>query len=301
MTEKDLKNKTLILVIGVHKSATTSFYEYLCHQNKVFVPKIKELHFFTPLIYNPNNKTDIKKYLSFFKNTDKDFLLDVSPSYLYGKNVIINEIKKYFKKIKIVLLLRDPTERFVSFYKQGIKTGKINKKTSLLDYFFECREEHKNYLEKRQCKNNFINRGLREGCYSLYIKDWIEHFKENIQIIFFEDFIKNPNKIMNQFGKEYNLSFDNISLGVSNESRKPRSQKIGELKSKIFRKYESFFRSNKKLKILLKRIYELINTEPFEKNIFFYEKKEISKLYSSYNLELKKILKFSSKQIDKWK
>ena len=53
--------------------------------------------------------------------------------------------------------------------------------------------------------------------------------------------------------------------------------------------------------ILLKRIYELINTEPFEKNIFFYEKKEISKFYSSYNLELKKILKFSSKQIDKWK
>ena len=301
MTEKDLKNKTLILVVGVHKSATTSFYEYLSHQNKVFIPTIKELHFFTPLIYNPNKKIDIKKYLSFFKNTDKEFLLDVSPSYLYGKNVIINEINKYFKKIKIVLLLRDPTERFVSFYKQGIKTGKINKETSLLDYFFECREEHKNYLEKRQCKNNFINRGLREGCYSLYIKDWIEHFKENIQIIFFEDFIKNPNKIMNQFGKEYNLSFDNISLGVSNESRKPRSQKIGELKSKIFRKYESFFRSNKKLKILLKRIYELINTEPLEKNIFFYEKKEISKFYSSYNLELKKILKFSSKQIDKWK
>lgn len=303
MTEEAFKNKTLILVVGVHKAATTSFYEYLSAQKEIFVPSIKELHFFTPLIYNANIQLDIQKYLKHFNHTDKEYILDVSPSYLYGGNFLIDEIKKYTKKIKVVLIVRDPTERFVSFYKQGIKTGRISAKISLADYFEKCKIEHNEYLQNRIHEDTFTNRGLREGCYSIYIKDWMEQFKENFQIIFFEDFIKNPEMTMDQFGKSLNLNFNlnDLSFEAVNESTKPRSQLIGKIKSKIFRKNESFFRKNKMLKDFLKKIYNRINTTKYEKEAYLEEKIKISEFYASYNSDLKCILTEQSEKIDKWK
>jgi hypothetical protein len=303
MTEKSFKDKTLILVVGVHKAATTSFYEYLTNQEEIFTPSIKELHFFTPLVYNSNVELNINKYLKYFENTTKKHILDVSPSYFYGGNVIIDEIRKYTDRVKIVLILRDPTERFISFYKQGIKTGRIKNKMSLSAYFEQCKIEHSKYLENKIHYDTFTNRGLREGCYSLYINEWLTNFKENLHVIFFEDLVKDGKEEMDIFAESANLklNLNQVSFEAVNVSRKPRSQFLGKIKSKLFRQNESFLRKNKKLKNFLKKMYNSINTTDYKKEAYIEEKLKISEFYEQYNKKLVNILTNKAEKIKKWK
>jgi hypothetical protein len=56
-------DKTFLIVIGVHKAGTTSFYEYLRGLDQIFTPLKKELHFFTPLVYDNKVVLDNLKYL----------------------------------------------------------------------------------------------------------------------------------------------------------------------------------------------------------------------------------------------
>jgi len=163
-------NKTNLIVAGVHKSATTSLYNYFGSHPMVYRPLKKELHFFTPLVYNKPIGT-VNMYASFFSNAEDSiqYLLDVSPSYLYGGNQLIQQIKKYCDKVKVIIMLRNPTNRFVSFYKQGVKRGVIQKNTSLKSFFLESQMAYSKYRQTGIHIDSFVNRSLREGCYADYI------------------------------------------------------------------------------------------------------------------------------------
>lgn len=303
MTISEFQKKTLIAVIGVHKAGTTSFYEYISTQEGVFSPLVKELHFFTPLVYNNKATLNIDDYLKHFKKAKEHYILDVSPSYLYGGTAIINKIRSYTDNVKIVVILRDPTERFVSFYKQGLKRGKINIETSLNEYFEQCKLEFNEFIQNKNHKDTFTNRGLREGCYSLYLSDWLREFDNDVHVIFFEDLIKNPELTLDKFGHTLDLNFnwDNVSFDVANQSRRPRFQSISKNKSKFFRKYESFFRKNKKIKQFLKKIYNSVNTTQYSSGDYEVEKEEIVKFYDAYNKDLIKILPQHKNKIEQWR
>ncbi len=120
------------LIVGAAKSGTTSLANYLSAHPNIFIPDVKELHFFafaneppkftTPHILGPVLITSLSEYLSFFSSAPTDVILgEASVTYLYQKlyeKVILN-IKRYiprWKELKIIIILRDPVERAFSQY-----------------------------------------------------------------------------------------------------------------------------------------------------------------------------------------
>jgi Sulfotransferase domain len=296
-----MSNKSTYLIVpGVHKGGTTSLFQYLTAHPRIFSPLKKELHYFTPIVYNESTK-EINQYLKNFENaTDDQFRLDVSPSYLYGGKKLIDELKN-LGNIKILLILRRPTQRFVSFYKQGISLGFIPSDEPLETYFSKSKAAFEEFQKTGVQIDTFYNRSLREGCYSMYLEEWTEAFGENMKIIYFENFIKTPKSSMIEICEFLDIPnvYDDYSFTVENKSFKPKSQALSKFVTSIYSKGEGFFRRNQKIKNLLKRVYLLMNKSQYAqtgKEVL----DELDQFYKPFNESLTSMLKAKDIKTPNW-
>ncbi len=118
------------LIVGAAKSGTTSLYYYLKKNPYIFMSESKEPWFFTfvdnpPEYISPDPlagvifKTD--QYIELFKNAkDNQIIGEASPSYLYKYEESIKNIKRLYgenyKKLKIIIIIRNPARRAWSMY-----------------------------------------------------------------------------------------------------------------------------------------------------------------------------------------
>lgn len=290
-----------IIVPGVHKGGTTSLFRYLNDHPAVFAPLKKELHYFTPLVYG-KPISDLSTYLSNFERAGDDQLrLDVSPSYLYGGKKVIHALNQ-LGDIRVLLILRDPIQRFISFYKQGITLGFIPANESLETFFQKSLEAFKRFEKTGEQIDTFYNRSLREGCYSLYITDWLEAYPDQLHLFYFESFTENPGKQMQIVCNFLNIEniYKNYAFTVENKSFKPKSQRLSKLSTKIFRTGERFFRRNERIKNALKRIYLLVNKSDHEKvSDEIIEK--LQQFYHPYTRSFYKLLEERGIKLPQWK
>jgi hypothetical protein len=288
------------MVIGVHKAATTSLYHYIGDHPLVFKPKIKEIHYFSPIAYGMEiSKKD--RYEDYFKEASSEqYLLDVSPTYFYGGLALIDHIRK-LNGIRIILILRNPVLRFISDYKQAIKEGRISKTEKLIEFFYKSNNEFKKFLITGCQKNEYHNRALREGYYAYYLPFWYKSFGNRLKILFFEDLVSNSQCVMEELCNWlslYNI-YSNYNFSQQNKSYNPRFQFISSISEKIFLKYEIFFRKNVKIKNFMKTVYTKINVTRFEA---FDEStiELIQQFYKPCNEELWQILDSYSLPVPEW-
>ena len=294
------KEHTYLIVPGVHKGGTTSLYKYLGDHTACFAPLKKELHHFTPLVYG-DQTVALDNYLENFREASDDAIrLDISPSYLYGGSAVIDEIKK-LGNIQVLLILRDPSKRFVSFYKQGIKAGRISKDESLPAFYEKSRFAFDQYQKDGVLLDNFHNRSLREGCYALYVRPWLDAFGEDLKIIYFEDLIGAPHQKMAEICTWLSIPdiYAGYNFSVENQSFRPTNQKVGVLASKVFLKNERFFRKNVRLKNFLKKIYSKLNHSNYEQPTEDISR-EIQAFYNAYNLKFNQIMDEYKRERPNW-
>ena len=116
------------IIAGFPKCGTTSLHYYLSEHPEIYMPKQKELHFFTNKILSKQiaGKGDeitaqthinrLEDYQKFFPNNDKYKAVgEASPSYINYPE-IYNEIKTQLSNPKIIILIRDPINRAYSNY-----------------------------------------------------------------------------------------------------------------------------------------------------------------------------------------
>lgn len=120
--------KKYIIIPGSNRSGSTSLYYYL-KENGLNVSNEKQIDYLSKDFSSIN----IIKYDEFFQNLNSDILkVDVSPDYIYSDNFLDN-VKKIFNKseLLIILLLRNPFDRVVSWHKYGKQLGEVEISESL--------------------------------------------------------------------------------------------------------------------------------------------------------------------------
>jgi len=267
------------IICGAMKSGTTSLHQMLNLHPNVFIPN-KEVHFFdadnimqhpdfnqfTKLNqgtwHYPNVMEQPEKYWQWYKEqfhlaTKGQLIGEDSTTYL-ASDIALQRIAKQTKKIKIVVMLRQPTARTYSHYWHMVKAGKAL-------YSFED--------TLRYLPHSLLDR----SAYLKQLKSLYTHFpKEQVKVILFEDFIANKLATLNELCNFLNIDINGLPKQAfnlhANAARVPKFLMADLIKNRLFRgganqASENHFQIDEQSKTLYRftvskafnKIYRLLN------------------------------------------
>lgn len=109
------------LIIGAEKSGTTWLYDRLRRHPDVFMPEVKEIHYFNQLDSNHQprrnyERHDFEWYEDHFRAREGEAAVgEVTPMYLCDKQAS-KRIRTHLPNVRLVACLRYPTDRAYSHY-----------------------------------------------------------------------------------------------------------------------------------------------------------------------------------------
>lgn len=255
-------NQTIIkpnlIIAGVTKAGTTSLYSYLRNHPEICGASVKETCYFLPLRYSGEQIAPSETYFSYFSQcSNEKHILEATPGYYYGGYETAVAIKNLLGNANIILMFRNPIDRFFSFYKYQKSQLNLPASLSAEEYLESC-------LSKFDPKDRTQEKywGIIGGYYDNYLEDWYKVFSDKLHIFFFDELQANPQKLLVKICEALDIQasyFQNYNFTIENKSVNYRNAKIHALTLKINRVGEKFWRANPKLKQTLRSSYYKIN------------------------------------------
>ena len=207
------------LIVGAAKSGTSSLHNYLNQHPDIFLPsfdengkKVKEPRFLVKEIVEQrihNGVWNYEDYKSLFSAVDNEIAIgEATVLYLYYYNNAIKNIIHYLNKdVKIIIMLRNPTERAYSAYQHVSKGVREHKSFEDALSIEEIRMQ-----EDKTITPMIMYKGM--GMYYKMVKAYIETFT-NVHIILYDDFRDNTKIEMKKVYKFLGVENDNnVNLDV---------------------------------------------------------------------------------------
>jgi len=209
-------------IIGAQKCGTTSLYHWLNQHSDVFMPKLKEPHYFSTIDTTSSSKfaktlNIIKShpdYQCLFKNAGTDKIIgEASPSYLWDASSA-EKTNHLLPRAKIVVSLRDPVERAYSEYLMLIGAGLENR-----DFLSAIKFELSNPNPKWGADPMYISLGK----YGTQLQHYYNSFhREQIFCITLDKLANEPQMTMKNIG--YFLEINNTFWNSFEYSKNVKAQ-----------------------------------------------------------------------------
>lgn len=189
------------LLIGAPKSGTTSLYHYLKQHPQVWMPTIKEPHWFLfdgpepPAMGGPHDATRRREliqrwedYLALFADCPPGLVAgEASIRYLYSAQACA-AIKRRLPQVKLLAILRHPVDRAYSAYQRDRVFG-VEPCATFAAALADCpRREREGWF-----------RGIHEslGRYGAALAPWYAHFdRSQLRVYLYDDLRSDPLKLM---------------------------------------------------------------------------------------------------------
>ena len=203
-------------LVGAPKTGTSSFYNYLSQHPDIFVPAVKELHYFSyPEVSDtyydiPFVKSEAEYLACFDDRRNERAAGDLSPSYLLYPQAA-ERIRKFQPEARIVISLRSPIKRAISHYVMDVRLGCQHR--PLADFMVRTEDNRLFYREY-----------IEIGMYSKQIRVYLEKFgPENVLILLYEDFVSDPQAHIVEIFKHLGVDQQHpIEMKVHNAFSMPR-------------------------------------------------------------------------------
>ena len=233
--------KVNLFVVGAMKAGTTSLIEILSNHSEIYVPPIKEPHFFVdPLpksLYEPSRFFNLDKYfkeefpkpihiskiedISQYKklyslSANEKYCVDASTAYLHAPGVA-QKIYSYNEDAKIIILLRDPLKRAFSHYKMDIGLGRVNASFNQL-----MEKEIQEYNNGSLQWSSHIGMSL----YKSAVENYTSLFK-NVLVLRIEDLASRENEELSKISSFLGIKdFETSTILHKNVAREPKFKKL---------------------------------------------------------------------------
>ncbi|MBP93488.1 MAG: hypothetical protein CMC55_05160 [Flavobacteriaceae bacterium] len=222
--------KPNFFIVGGPKCGTTAMASYLQTHKDIYICEPKEPNFFADDLENIKFVPTLDEYLNLFKGkTDKKVLGDASIFYMFSDSAIEN-IYKYNKEAKLLVMIRNPLEMVPSFHAQILFTMEEDQE----DFDRALELESARISRKRIPKYNRAPKLLQYSNIAKY-GDQLEKIykffpKEQVKVLVFDDF-----KINNRNAYVEVLNFLELEDDGKTEFEKVNEAK--EAKSKFLNKF----------------------------------------------------------------
>lgn len=185
--------------LGAAKCGTTYLADLMDFHPRVSIPRRKELHYFD----QEGSKKGFISWLRYLRNFDltADYVGEVTPSYMLRADYLAR-IQKKLPNVHVFIIIRDPYDRAWSHYCHATKHFFKHKYQRLgypsenLGFEDALRSELPRILDR-----SFHPRHQTYIAKSLYMRS-IEPahrlFGTRLKVIFFDDLVKNPTKVVGE-------------------------------------------------------------------------------------------------------
>ena len=247
------------LIIGFHKTATTSLYDYLIQHPNIGSATHKELHYFDTYFwrglgwYKTHFPTKMMKN-RIEKTSDQRFITgEATPNYVFYPEAH-SRVKQSLPNVKLIVILRNPIDRAYSHYnyQKKLHRGALENTTFEEIVTQEIEKMNNDGFEKEFLRNfNLKNDRMpyvHLGIYVKFLKKWMNVFpKEQFHVIKTEELEQNPNQIINDV-----FHFLGLKEHTIPDLKKRNTTKYLEMKSETRKMlYEFYTPYNNELEKLL--------------------------------------------------
>lgn len=218
-------------ILGAPKSGTTSLYEYLRTHPHVFMPHIKEPHFFASDFSTYRTVQSRSRYLDLFSGAGPEHTArgEASVFYLYSRSAV-HEILQSNPAAKLIAILRNPVELVYSLHSQ---------------YVYGFDEDEKNFetawaMQDARARGERIPPHCMEPAHLQYravgsLGEQINRLfatapREQVKVILFDDLAADPQAIYHDVLAFLDLSQDErTEFPVINENHIHRREWLSKL------------------------------------------------------------------------
>lgn len=292
-----MQKSNTIIHIGFPKTGTTWFQQEFFPriENGLYIDRFKLLR--KHIIYPNPFEFDAQTAYKVFKdlNTHDKVVLLSDEGFLGGNEFLIKEyasrLKSIFESPKILILIRSQKTIIASKYSQYLKAN--GGTYSFKKYIFK----EKGFFRVDNIMFDHLSALMYDKIISFY-KDLFG--KENITVLLFEDFAKNPQQFSQNLAERFNLilNTDEISFNKRNEGLRrgmvPIARFINRFTSKNRFEKHYFFNIPFWYYISIRVINRLNKLPIFGKNIrieMFLSKSDCNKLYDKFRESNRNLIK----------
>ncbi len=280
-----------LIICGVHKAGTTSLFSYLGMHPDICASYKKEIDFFKPLSSGEALPPETE-YAGHFSHCGKQsYRLEASPSYLYGKESIAGAIQRQLVNPRTIAILRDPTDRFVSYYSRAVSYSLISDVSSFDEYVSLCLQEFHSGETSQHARN------VRDDIYVDYIGSWQQCFGESLRIVFFGHLRSNSGSVVRDICRWLDLDPGMFSPGdssIENRTLHYRRKALHRRVQNWYVRHETFWRRHYNLKRVLRRFYNIANCASSGSSLEVVDEEGTARLrrpYEPYSLRLSSLLR----------
>lgn len=280
-----------LIIAGVTKAGTTSLFTYLSGHPEICGSTKKEICYFLPIRFG-KSIAPIEEYSRYFaKCHGQRYVMEASPAYFFGGKELAHQIKETLPEVKIILLLRNPVDRCISFFKFHKSMLNLPKHIKLREYISKCERFHSDDFKQEE---NHIYYGLLSGVYSQFMEGWLGIFGNDLRVFFFEELKRDPKNLLAKIcdwlgvGGDYYSDYD---LVIENKTRKIRFESLQNVALRFNRNFERFFREHLFAKRILRYFYFLINESHADEEIDGFSLEYLKDYYRPFNQELSALLR----------
>jgi hypothetical protein len=272
-----------LIIAGTGKSGTTSLFHYLCQHPEICGARVKETHFFSPL-REGGSIGPLSEYAAYFERCGNErYRLEATPAYCTGGAALITAIKERLDRPRIIIVLRNPTERLWDSFRYMKSKLIVDPSLDFKDYLDEAHR-----LRAAGVDTNEENRlfSWSRGFYAEWVVQWMTAFEEDLRIVFFEHMVNDPASVVREICEWLALdsapvaAFDYAHHNPTTVTKSRLLQGVAYGTERIARRA---LRAYPGLRKRLKGAYVAVNARAQEEGLAPDERDRLNRTYQSSN------------------
>lgn len=259
MTKAALPN---FIIVGVSRAGTTTLFNALAAHPEVCASATKETRYFQAARYGEPLPPLADYQANFRRCSGEPVTMECTPDYFYGGAATAAAIKQVCDP-RVAIVLREPIERLISFFRFMQVRLQLPAEMTLQDYVERCQAIPEDAMNDRA---NNVFTGLWGGQYARCLPHWLSAFPGRCDVLFFDDLVAQPAAVLadqcrrlgiDPAGAAVRSAAENTSAGY----RSPTAQRLAAAAAKrsraVFRRYPALYSWSR-------RAYERVNQRPAE-------------------------------------
>lgn len=249
-----------LIIAGVNKAATTSTFVALSAQPGIAPAAVKETRYFLPARYG-QPLAPISVYDELFSAAAPgDVRLEATPSYIYGKEAVAEAIDTALADPRIVMVLREPVARAISFFEYQKVRLRFPAEMSIEDYLAQADALSDDAF---QDPDNERYMAVRGGCYADFLPAWFARYgTDRMRIVASETLVSDPGGVLGPIVSWCGLTPDpEVTTAFASENRTTGFRSAGLQRLALFGndRMERFLRRHGGLKRRARALYYRFN------------------------------------------